>query len=373
MPLRDGTFRQAVARAGLRWDRVKLAAKARLHLFGDVEVVAYRSHGTRDSLRVVGRVVESREVEKPDEEAGLIRNIRNTYHRFQSDEIPDARIRATLGAASVEEQTDHEGFFELRLVPEAPLEPGWHDVEIELLDSIAGGAGFRTTAPVLVPRKDAEFLVVSDLDDTVIRTNATDRLTQIRLMLSRSAREHTPMPGASALYRELQCGADGSGENPFFYISMSGWGLYDLFTEFLDHHGMPIGPLMLQDLAIIEPKSSEMGNESHKRSMIGRLIEDYPDLPLVLIGDSGQEDPETYLDLVRDHGDRVCAVLIRDVTPPERDRQVRQIVDEIERLGVAAAAAESSVSMARAAADFDLIQHDGIGRVRRSMVSKEQT
>lgn len=100
-------------------------------------------------------------------------------------------------------------------------------------------------------------------------------------------------------------------------------------------------------------------------------MEDYPELRFVLFGDSGQDDPETFRDIARERPDRVHAALLRDVTPPDRDREVRRIVEEVQRLGVPIAAAESSVSLARAAADFDLVPHRAIDEVRRSMIKEE--
>lgn len=60
-----------------------------------------------------------------------------------------------------------------------------------------------------------------------------------------------------------------------------------------------------------------------------------------------------------------------NVTPPDRDREVRRIVAEVQSLGIPMAAAESSVSLARAAADFDLVPHSAIDDVRRSMIEEE--
>ena len=198
-------------------------------------------------------------------------------------------------------------------------------------------------------------------------------LTEIRIVFANSAKSRSAMPGAPALYRALEEGADRAGWNPFFYVSRSGWGLYDLFELFLADNGLPKGPLLLQDIAILEEKSDVLGSEDHKRDTILRLMDEYPELPFVLVGDSGQDDPEIYRDIARERADRVRAILVRDVTPEERDREMRQVVQEVEEeLGVPMAAAESSISLARAAADFGLVHHDAIAEVRSEMVSNEK-
>ncbi|MBW3554414.1 MAG: DUF2183 domain-containing protein [Gemmatimonadetes bacterium] len=363
-------------RAGARsLNTAKRAVERRFGLFDPLEVLAYRSEGRPDRLRVRGRIVERQGVQKSGGEQSLLRNITNTIRRLESDEIPGARVSARFRGAEARGETDAEGFFEMEVRPSAAVEPGWQEVELELLGSMAGGEGLKATAEVLVPSPAAEFVVVSDLDDTVIRTGATRTWRKIRSVFGNSATSRSMMPGAAPLYQALEWGADGNDAedaNPFFYVSKSGWGLYDLFVEFLDQRGFPRGGMYLQDLALIEDKSEKLGSENHKLDTINALMDDYPDLPFVLIGDSGQHDPELYRDIVRDRPDRVRAVLVRDVTPQERDREVRRVVEEVQSMGVLMAAAESSVSLARAAADFDLVPHSAIDAVRRKMVEGDE-
>lgn len=75
-----------------------------------------------------------------------------------------------------------------------PLAPGWHDVELELVESVGEPERRRVHAPVLVPAPDAEFAVVSDLDDTVIRTHANDALRELAIVFGKSAQSRSPMP-----------------------------------------------------------------------------------------------------------------------------------------------------------------------------------
>lgn len=374
MAKKRGRFWRIAERGQEKWDDAKLDLKRNITGFDPLLLQLYRSHGRPGCLHLMGRLIEEKGADDPEEDSGLIGNILNTIRRFESDEIPDARIVARYGETAVAEtRTDHEGFFRLALETEEALDPGWNQVEVEVMDSLAGGAGLKSMAEVLVPSPEAEYGIISDIDDTVLESQATDLLTQLRLTFSRSARDRSPMPGATPLYRMLEGGPDRQGYNPFFYVSNTGWGLYDLVKAFLDEHGLPKGPIYLQDIAIMEPKSPHVGSENHKHETIGELFEVYPELKFVLIGDSGQEDPENYLDLVKAHGeDRIRAVLIRAVTPPERDSEVREIIQEIADAGIPAAAAESSVSLARAAADFDLIPHDAIAEVREAMVAEEK-
>src|SRR5690606_15740831 len=77
--------------------------------------------------------------------------------------------------------------------------------------------------------------------------------------------------------------------------------------------GIPPGPLFLRDFGLNRDYLLAAGHRRHKRAQIEKLLETYPDLPFILIGDSGQRDPEIYAQVVRDFPGRVAAVYIRDV------------------------------------------------------------
>jgi phosphatidate phosphatase APP1 len=75
---------------------------------------------------------------------------------------------------------------------------------------------------------------------------------------------------------------------------------------------------------------------SHKRQAIDALLAAYPALPFVLLGDSGQEDPEIYASVVQDFPDRILGIHIRDVTPGSARRR-QEIAALAERTGAAGA------------------------------------
>lgn len=360
-----GPLERALAGAQKVIDRAKLAVKSRFGLFRPLQLVVYRSHGTKRRLVVRGRVLEdtgTRDVGTRDK--GRIRNVLNTLHRFESDEIPGARLRVRACGVECEAETDHEGYFELELEPGDAVEAGLHPIEVELLDGgPTGQQGITAQGRLAVPADDCEFGVVSDLDDTVVDTGARDKLTHVRVMLARDALSHEAFPGVGEFYRQLQLGPDGRGANPIFYVSLSAWNLYDLFERALDDHELPWGAIILRDAAIIEESSDAVPHGKHKPRTIASLLELHDTLPMVLVGDSGQNDPETYLGIVRDHPDRVRAVYLRDVTPPERDREVRAIVREIEALGVPACAAETTADLARHAEWAGLVPRGAAERV----------
>jgi phosphatidate phosphatase APP1 len=119
-----------------------------------------------------------------------------------------------------------------------------------------------------------------------------------------------------------------------FSVSSSPWNLHDLLTEFLTLQKIPIGPLMLRDWGMNAQESLPTGHAGHKLGAIRRILDLFPALPFILIGDSGQEDPEIYHRVVHDHPDRILAVYIRNVTPhPQRVDAIRRLAAEVEKAG----------------------------------------
>jgi phosphatidate phosphatase APP1 len=217
----------------------------------------------------------------------------------------------------------------------------------------------RSTGHVLVPGR-ARFAVISDLDDTVVHSSATNVMKMAWIVVRNNAYTRLPFPGVSAFYEALRRGPEAGLENPIFYVSSSPWNIYDLLEDFLDVHGLPAGPLFLKDWS-----PTNLGkHHDHKLGIIRTLLATYPDLPFVLIGDSGEKDPEIYRQAVVEHPGRIEAIYIRDVTSDERDAEVTKIAAEVEAMGTTMVAVPDSTTAAEHAASIGLISPDAPDRVR---------
>ncbi|HEX6588134.1 MAG TPA: phosphatase domain-containing protein [Longimicrobiales bacterium] len=356
--------KKALGRIEKAIDRGKVALKTRLGLWQRPEVQIFRGHGTPTVLRVAGRVVEKTGTHEVGPSVGRLRNALNTFKRMESDELPGVRLRVRACGVELETTTDDEGFFAVDVACDG-VQPGWHHVEAEILASPSGHTGIEGTGEVLVVEDDCELGYVSDLDDTVVQTGARNKMTHTRVLLVRDAFEQEPFEGVADLYTLLVRGADGRTPHPIFYLSRSSWGLYDLFVDFMSHRGIPRGPMFLMDAAVIEEKSAAVGREHHKLDVLAEILETHPQLRVVLIGDSGQHDPETYLDAVRRWKSRIRAVWLRDVTDEKRDAEVKRIVAQIEALGVPALATDRSSEMAALAVRLGFIPAGSAATVDR--------
>ncbi len=345
-----------------RFDRLRFETKRRLGLLDTFEILPYRGHGTPHELFLKGRVLEKSGVLRSGQHDSAWANVRNMARRFASDEVPGARVLAAFGGVRADTLADEEGFFEVRLeLPQPITTPtAWHPVEVEQLHPRSpDGNPVRSTGEVLVP-KGARFGVISDIDDTVVRSSATSVLKMARIVLLNNAHTRLPFEGVNAFYKALQRGEDGDADNPIFYVSSSPWNIYDVLEDFLNVHGVPAGPLFLKDWS-----PSVLGkHRAHKLGTIRMLLRTYPELAFVLIGDSGEEDPEIYLQIVREHPGRIRAIYIRDVTSAERDAEVHALALEARSLGTEMVPVADTAAVAEHAATIGIIAPDAVKEIR---------
>ena len=312
--------------------RLRAAVQGRLNRAPRVKLEPYRGCGNSDELFLIGRVVEDVPLARPSKGDPWWRNARAMLRRFTAGRFPGARVRARCGEQTLDAAADSEGFFRFHIqgsFADRPDGGSWHEVALELVDRVCPAQGeVRASASALVPRAGCRFGVISDLDDTVIESNATSFLRLAQMTLLHNARSRTMLPGTARFYRVLEGGGVGRAGNPFFYVSSSVWNLYDVFAEFLEINGLPTGPLILRDLDADDAKWIKSGHE-HKLAKIERILAICRRLPFVLIGDAGQDDPAIYREVARRNPGRVLAIYIRAVRLPERNKRARQTACEL--------------------------------------------
>ena len=354
--------------------------RGRLGLLDPLQIVPYRSYGTPARLYVKGRLLTDKGLTEPDPTDSRWHNLLNMYRRFDSNEIAGAQLLiCPTDGTEHPVVTDEEGYFTLNLAPghlPEPIDFLWYPVEVILRQApapFALPASRQARALVLIPPPDAEYGIISDLDDTVIQTAATDRLRMARTVLLRNAHSRLPFKGVAEFYRQLQLGRNGKRNNPFFYVSSSPWNMYDLLDDFLALNDIPPGPLLLRDLAAKRrEKGAVSAHHGHKLKEISNILLTYPKLSFVLIGDSGQEDANIYREVVRQHPGRVLAIYIRDIHRPDRAQLVEQVSEELRDDQVEMLLVQDTVQAAEHAAAHGLILTEAIPAVETDKRKDEE-
>src|SRR5690606_15856540 len=143
------------------------------------------------------------------------------------------------------------------------------------------------------------------------------------------------------------------------------WSIYDVLDEFFNLHRIPIGPvLFLREWGMTLQRPLPRRAQDHKLELIRNMLALYRDLPFVLIGDSGQRDPEIYAQVVREHPGRALAIYIRNVSrDPARHRAIEDLALEVLAAGSSLLLAADSLAMAEHAAERGLIAPDAVAEV----------
>lgn len=350
--------------------------RSRLGINIPTTIVPYRGFANGRRAWVTGRVLADLPPVPPQLTHTAWDNLRSTWRRWSTNEIPRLRVTATLdGLGEAGRQsavTDDDGYFDFVFELPRPLPDGrlWHPLQ---LDVPANGRSpaISATGQVMRPPAQARLAVVSDLDDTVIYTAINDLLTAARLTFFQNALTRKPFEGVRELYEAFQHGPGGpaaSQQNPIFYVSNSAWNLYDLLVDFLAYNEIPAGPVLLRDVGLTSVDRAQSGFR-HKLGTLHTLLGAYPHLPFVLIGDSGQADPLVYLEAIRTYGSRIRAVYIRQVHEGDdlpENRRTRGAAAEAARLGVPMQLIPDSAAAAEHAAALGLIDAAALPAIRHA-------
>lgn len=311
-------------------------------------IAAYSGYGNEDKVWVRGRLLANKPQGGPEEDDGWWDNLQATYQRWESDEVPGATLEVSYGGTEIQTETDSEGYYQAVF----RLRPGQPRDDVAIARYRFDHRVLTATHRVYFAPPETEFMIISDMDDTVIHTGITNVLVAAQLTFLHNAKTRKPLAGVGGLYQSLVRGSDGERINPVFYVSNSAWNMWDLLRDFLDLNDLPAGPLLLRDIGF------EADTSDHKIETIRGLMKRYAKLPAILVGDSGQHDAEIYARVATEYPTRVKAIYVRDVDPDEPsdyDANVDRIIERSRDLGVPFLRVAHSADIASHAASIGLL------------------
>lgn len=351
------------------FDKIRWSYLRKFNRLGPVMLQIYAGLGNGRQAYIKGRLMEDRNIRPARRQDSRWQNLQAMYKRFESYEIPDVRIQATFYDERYETRTDREGYFEFRFPVPSLLDREllWHEVQLDLLDKIGSNTEpVKAAGKLLIPQEEAEFGIISDIDDTVLQTGATSFIRMMQKTFLYNARTRLPFKGVAAFYRALHEGSQLSGiKNPLYYVSSSPWNLYDMLKDFFEIQKIPAGPLFLRQMGFQPKKLLASSHKDHKLEQIEKIFTFTGDLPFILIGDSGQKDPEIYLEVVRRHPGRIRAVYIRDVSKEKRDQRVYAIIDQMQALGAEMLLVKDTEAATRHAISQGFIRPEKLNEIQK--------
>ena len=335
-------------------------------VFRGMQVLVYRGFVADDVAKVRVRVTETPEL-PGDSRIPYWEVAQSNLQRHAALRIVGAEVELRVGEHSAREVTDSHGFANFSL-PVPNLRAGWHDAHAGTTP-IEGGESASGTGRVVKPSLKAPFLVISDIDDTILLTGLTEGAAMVARTVLREASERAAIAGMSALYRGLARGIPTRAGNrrpepTFFYVSTGSWSFYPTLQEFVQLRGFPVGPMFLTDWGPTERYLRRSGAE-HKRTAIRRLFLAYPRMRFVLIGDSGQRDALTYEEMAREFPGRVTLIVIRQVGDDDEDRNsaLRAHAEQLRAQGIPLHLVSDPSAAARIAHDLGLCDEETLVEV----------
>jgi hypothetical protein len=149
--------------------------------------------------------------------------------------------------------------------------------------------------------------VISDIDDTIKDT----QVSPLRQLLANTfLREFRSVEGMAALYRDwANYGCQ------FHYVSSSPWQLLDPLQKLCDEQQFPPGTFHLRTFRLGTDLMRKMLllRQRGKAMVIHSLLSSFPERKFLLVGDSGERDPEIYCRAAQRFPNQVKAIYIRNV------------------------------------------------------------
>ena len=257
-------------------------------------------------------------------------NLWRNLRRISNDEQENVRLTLAVAGQSWSVVSDDEGYFRLAATLQDASRSGWQRVSARAGDAVGTGA------LLLVPAQNT-LGIISDIDDTILVSAVADKSELLKNTLLKNALQRDAVPGAARWYARLAARNPQPAAAPIFYLSASPRQLYRNIETFLAHAGFPRGVLITKRVTDDATSEPLLDQRAYKTAHIETLLHRLPRVRFVLVGDDGEQDPETYHDIQSRYPQRIEAVYIRHVN---RDPKRARFAEQRDLAGALAAAGD---------------------------------
>lgn len=292
-------------------------------------IKVYHGYGSDEKIVVLGHVLKLSPYPRKTFRSNWLVNLFSMLRMFMVIPFAKAKISIEWQGTIHHTQTGDDGFFRCEFLPGAAPRKGWQKVLVKLEEEKYHLRVIQCVGEIYVPFP-SQHGFISDIDDTFLISHSARLRRKLYVLFTKNAHSRKPFKGVVHHYDLLARHDQVNGNcNPFFYVSGSEWNLYNLIIEFTRVNYLPKGIFLLSSLKRISQFwRSGSNNLMTKFTRIIRIIEAFPHLQFVLLGDDSQIDVKIYLSVVKHFPGKVFAVYIRQVGKiknPETEERIKEI------------------------------------------------
>lgn len=291
----------------------------------------YRGYANEEELIVMGHVF--RRTYEYDFQKKNFRNATSIINQFRIKTLKNFDIYLKCGQQEIHTKTLDDGYFKFCIPLEKETHFGWMEYEVSIKDE---DETITEKGSFIRPHK-GKLGIISDIDDTFLISHTQNFFKKIYILLFKNVNDRKVFTDVVPHYQALSSAGRNNKEeeNAFFYVSSSEWNLYRFIVKFTKIHKLPRAVILLKDIkrGITDFFMSGRGNHDHKFDKIKHVLEFYPNLKYVLLGDDSQHDPILYERICKIFPVTVKAVYIRQ-TGKHQKNATKVIMKNLENLEV---------------------------------------
>jgi phosphatidate phosphatase APP1 len=280
----------------------------------------YRGYANDEELIVMGHVFKPTKTKDYAFEKKKFKNATSIIRLFRLKTHANADVYLEHNNTTIHTKTLIDGYFKFCIPVDQNVGHGWIDYEVSILH---GDTKIIAKESFIRPKKE-NIGIISDIDDTFLVSYTENPLKKLYNLLFRNVNSRKVFEDVVNHYQALSTSGRGKEEetNAFFYVSSSEWNLYRFIVKFTEIHQLPKAVLLLKDIksSLTDFLWTGRGNHNHKFEKIKHILEFYPNLKYVLLGDDSQHDPFLYEAICKIFPVSVKAVYIRKTSSQDKEK-----------------------------------------------------
>ena len=268
-------------------------------------ILVYNGYGTKEDVVLFGHMFQKYDVKEARKDARLWSNLKNAIRKYHIKAYSNISFDLKVNGVKHKVETNELGYFRVHFKPNESTS-GWHHANLVFNDK-------ELFANYLILGKSP--IVISDIDDTLLYSMVHKFWKKMHLLMFKNGLQRQRVSQFDQIQNVLLSHLNGEMTPNIFYVSNSEWNLYPMLKNFMEISGLPKGVFQLNKLKIgirdLIFNTQRASLHGHKYDTLLYLVERFKYHQLILVGDTGQYDPNIYARIIEDHPNRVLGVVLR--------------------------------------------------------------